>query len=136
MYQVVNGTSYDSRTPKQIVDILERYRENRQFIILHYGDTETGKDWLEEHDVRGRIGRSGGTEKVPLMVESGQIGGPQLLDHCIVRIRTHGKELYRHPLYHTGTVEVKDKEVLVNGQVHARFKTNRQALSWKKRMGL
>jgi len=138
-YQIVNGTYYDDRTNKEVIDILEKYRKNQEFIVIHYGHTtgdKTGLDWLEENDVRGRIGRSTGSIKVPLMVESGQIGGDAILDHCIIRIRRYGNDLYRHPQYRHGTVIVNNNEVLINGKLHATFNDNLTALSWCKRLGL
>lgn len=99
-YQVVNETSYDARTIPEVIRILEACRQDRTRIRVHYGDVVTGKDWI---DVTGKVGRSMGPIKVPLLIHNCRsLGGGALLDHCIVRIVTSkGKrELYRHPLYH------------------------------------
>lgn len=145
-YQIVEGTYYDARTPKPIIDVLEKSRRHRQRVRLHYGDTETGRDWLEGYDVEGCIGRSMGPVKVPLLIHNNRsLGGPEILDHCIVKLRSTGKHggiLYQHANYHTGTIafepchlelpggRILTCAVLVNGQEHARFETNEQARRW------
>ena len=104
--QIVDGTHYHQETPTAIVDVLERVRNSGQRIRLHYGDTETGRDWGDVHDVTGRIGRSMGPVKVPILLYNARsMGGGAILDHCIVRIRPAGNDrgagadLYRHPNY-------------------------------------
>jgi hypothetical protein len=134
-YQIVNGTFYDRRTPRTIVDVLEFVRHRRHLIRLYYGDPETGQDWNEERDVVGHIGRSLGPVKVPLLVARGEDGGPQLLDHCIVKLRLQrGRILWQHPKYHSlnfiirpSTLHDYTADVLRGEEVHARFKTWKQA---------
>jgi len=129
-YQVLNGTYYDRRTPRAVVEALERVRQNHQQIRLYYGEPETGLDWNEENDVEGHIGRSLGPIKVPLLVAPKEIGGPQLLDHCIVKLRFRGgRVLWQHGRYHTRPFSIRpghhpnySVEVLRDGEVHARFK--------------
>jgi len=102
-YQTVNGTSYDARTNQQVIDVLESVKESKTRIIVDYGDVETGRSWKEEFDIAGRIGRSTGTIKIPLLVHNARsMGGGALLDHCIVKISTSvGKRvLYQHPKYY------------------------------------
>jgi hypothetical protein len=67
-YQIVNGTSYHAETPASVVEVLERARQNRTRIHVSYGDAATGKDWLEEFDIAGYVGRSIGPVKVALLV--------------------------------------------------------------------
>jgi len=167
-YQIVNGTYYDARTAAEVVRVLEQVRLKHTRIRIHLGDTEgsgepvsrvtkdLGLDWLDEFDCEGTIGRSMGPIKIPLMItNSRSMGGPGILDHCIVRIRTTGKNgrnLYRHPNYHYGKIVLRaesfpppassgDKRTyeaaaLVNGQIHARFETMEKAHRWIKKMGL
>lgn len=109
-YNVVNGTSYDIRTPEAVIRVLEQTRINRSRIHVSLGDTDTGRDWLEENMVTGYIGRSTGSVKIPLIVHNARsMGGPGLLDHCIVRIRyaSGGHVLYQHPSYHYGVMETR-----------------------------
>lgn len=101
-YKVVNGTSYHIETIDKIVNILEHCRLNNVRIILDYGDILTGQSWGDHYDIAGTIGRSGGTNKIPLLIKTKRsMGGGGILDHCIVNILTSkGKEiLYSHPNY-------------------------------------
>lgn len=106
-YKIVNGTYYHKETPDQVIEILEgsrlSYREKR--LRVHYGDTKTGKDWMEQYDIMGYVGRSMGPIKIPLLIHNKRsMGGGGMLDHCIVKItetvKPH-KVLYQHPKYHT-----------------------------------
>jgi len=144
-YQVINGTYYHRDAPATVIDVLERARKTGSRIRLHYGDTETGRDWLDEFDVEGRIGRSMGPIKVPLLLaRRTSSGGPALLEHCIVKIRPTekgGRVFYRHPKYLMPTFTVRpstepgfEAEVLADGQVHARFRSAKQATRWIVRM--
>lgn len=55
---------------------------------IHYGDIVTGESWLEENDVIGYVGRSTGTQKVPLLIpRANSSGGGAILDHCIIGIQ-------------------------------------------------
>lgn len=152
-YQIVNGTYYHAETSADVVRVLEHARNSRTRIRIHFGDTVSGRDWLDEWDVTGTIGRSMGPVKIPLMIASRRsTGGPGILDHCIVRIRTKGRDLYRHPNYHHGELVIRhetftppsssgDKRTYsaaayVNEQIHARFQSMKQAERWVCKMGL
>jgi hypothetical protein len=98
-YQVVDGTSYDARTPKDLVLLLEKIRANHQRIRLFYGDPKTGKVWDEAFPERGTLGRSMGSIKIPLLIKTARSwGGEAILDHCIIRVEesTGGKILWQH----------------------------------------
>lgn len=101
-YKVVNGISFDQRTPNQVCNILANYCGNRnQRVRLFYGDTTTGKDWFECYDTIGYIGRSTGTIKIPLLIATSRsLGGGAILDHCIVKITIDKQTVYKHPNYH------------------------------------
>ena len=146
-YREVSGTYYNTRTPDAVVHVLERCRLNGTRVRLHYGGSESGRDWLEEWDVAGTIGRSTGPVKVPLMLPTCRsTGGPALLDHCIVKITSGHHVLYQHPHYHYEPVSLRpfaDAQhpdlkvtVCVGGQDHARFSTQEKARRWVGRMGL
>lgn len=159
-YKIVDGTYYDVRTPDEIVSILEDSRKNRKRIRIHYGFTnaaeaqekgkQVGRDWLEENDVTGHVGRSTGSIKIPLMIATDRsTGGPGLLEYCIVKIRdTCGQVLYQHPNYHYGRIAL-DQDwtrqhggkkypfmVLVDGEVHASFETEQKRTKYLQKMGL
>lgn len=108
MERVASGTCYNARTPARVREILESYASQAgrgTRLALHYGDVETGEDWLDEFDMEGYIGRTAGPLVAPILVANARSsGGGAILDHCIVRIRfanrATGGDLYRHPNYH------------------------------------
>lgn len=106
------GIYFHVDTPIEVIRHLLAAKRNKTKVHLHLGDSETGKDWLEENDVEGYISNSMGPLKVPLLLERARSdGGGALLDHCIVKIRTlgaKGKVLWQHPKYHTGEITVHD----------------------------
>lgn len=155
-YKIVNGTSYDERTPDEVIRVLENARQSHQRLHISLGETEgpqAGKDWLEEWDVMGYVGRSMGPVKVPLLIANRRsLGGGAILDHCVVRIRTSagGRVLYQHPKYHFGNLEIRLKaepvtladgrvltvDVLRDGKVHAGFESMEKARRWVHKLGL
>lgn len=103
------GTWFDYDTPPKVRSILEHYRKEGGQIRVFYGDRASGRCWMEENDVMGRVGRSTGTLKIPLLIGEGESGGPGILDSCIVRIldaRTR-EELYRQRNYHLPDMEIR-----------------------------
>ena len=136
---IVNGTTYKDETPDEVIQALERARLTNKRVRLYYGDHETGRDWLEENDVTGYIGRSMGPRYcVPILLyNSRSIGGPALLDGCIVRLLVDGREVYRTPNYkepvftltHEGPGDLRER-VYVDGKNIANFRTEKQALRW------
>ena len=101
-YKVFNDTSFDSSTHQDVVNVLERCRQNRTRIKLDYGHVETGQSWGETSDVTGYVGRSGGSIKIPLLIYNKRsYGGGAILDHCIIQIKESrgGRVLYQHPNY-------------------------------------
>jgi hypothetical protein len=147
-YRIVDGTFYSASTPTEVIQILERSRRTGERLRLHLGDATTGRDWLEEHDVTGRVGRSTGRIKIPLLlVSSRSHGGGGILDDSIVRIRAAkgGAELYRHPLYHVPPITLADYSpantplpyaVNVDGKEHARFKSAKDRSRWFVQLGI
>lgn len=100
-YLVVNGTWYNPSTPPEVIKVLENARVFRRLLWVDYGDPQTGRSWNEENDVRGRVSRSSGPVKIPLLVADGDDGAPAMLEHCIVNIMSaeSGRILYRHPTF-------------------------------------
>lgn len=152
-YKIVSGTYYDVRTPIKVIKVLENARQNRTRLHVSLGDSESGKDWLEENDVHGFIGRSTGSIKIPLLVHNRKShGGPGLLDHCIVRIRTSsgGRILWQNDKYSHGKLEIRQKskpvslsdgrkltvDVLRDGEIHASFESIEQARRWAVKLGV
>lgn len=155
-YKVINGTSYDERTPDQIIRVMESARANRTRLHISLGETSgpnIGRDWLDEFETYGYVGRSTGPIKVPLIVANTRsLGGGPILDHCIVRIRLSvgGQVLYQHPSYHQGTMETRLKaepeklpdgrvltvDVFRDGELHASFESMNKARRWVHKLGV
>ena len=135
-------THFHENTPALVRDILERARYRRDRLKIYLGDSETGRDWMEEYTKFCYVGRSTGSKPIPLVIaNSRSCGGGAMLDHCIVRISQNGRDLYRHPKYNQPKMEiynaagiqdypiVKDLpwEMKIDGKLHARFKNERSA---------
>lgn len=133
-------------TPPAVATALNNLYVTKSRIRLWYGDQDTGRAWPDEYDVCGRIGRSTGAWKVPLLIYSSRShGGPAILSNCIVRIdKTNGHTLYKHPRFHTGLENSKPEYRSDNdyhwfvrdqwGNEQAGFKTEAGALRWLKFM--
>ncbi|MES2089703.1 MAG: hypothetical protein V4532_06975 [Pseudomonadota bacterium] len=105
-------TYFAPRTDPKAAKVLEAYRRSGQAIRLILGDLTTGESWLDEHGVVGRIGRSGGWLKIPLLVEPGESGGGAILTDCILcLVDWHtGKTPYRHPAYREAKLSLSPTE--------------------------
>lgn len=143
-----NATWFDGRTPKKVQRALEDARKSGDRMRVFLGDATTGLDWMEEYDTIGRIGRSIGPMKSPLLLPDGDCGGPALLTDCIVRLInvTTGEEVYRNAKYHipkmvmeeaasydkvdgyTHCVKVENKEGAM--EPRANFKSQAEAAHW------
>lgn len=100
-YKIINGTSYNKRTPDEVISILEDAMNTRKRIRLFYGDPDTGRDWMESYDTFGYIGRSCGNVKIPLLLsKSNSHGGSAILDNHIIRITIEKKNCYINKNYY------------------------------------
>jgi len=109
-YNIINGTSYKIGTPKEVIEILENSRINKTRIRIFYGN-ESGKDWKEYHDIIGRIGRSGGMNKIPLLLKTKRsIGGCGISDNRIIKITIDKKTVYQHKCYKMSILLTKNKK--------------------------
>lgn len=129
----------NEKTPSNLANLLNRLYTSNQRIRLVYGDTDTGKDWLEEYDVIGTVSRSTGVNKVPLLINNARsIGGGSILDHCILKVVDvkSKRVLYQHKSYiePNFTIEFIPSEnrygVLVYDRLQATFKTEKQAQNY------
>jgi hypothetical protein len=121
-YQRFGLIYFHADTPREVVQILNTHRcahrnGRGHRIRIHFGETnaskpDVGRDWMEESDVEGYIGNSIGPLKVPLLLHSERsTGGGAVLDHCIVKITTTGKNkrsLYQHPNYHCPALTIRE----------------------------
>lgn len=79
-YKVVNGTFYDPETPDEVCQVLERARERRQRLAIAYRE--------ESQPEFGRVGRSTGPVKAPLLIHNSRsLGGGVICTRIIVEIR-------------------------------------------------
>ena len=96
-----NGTSFVMGTDNKVMNIIQRAIYNRSRIRVFYGDKETGKDWLEAYDTIGRVGRSMGRIRVPILVKNKRsLVGAEIPTECIVKITIDKQVVYKHPKYH------------------------------------
>lgn len=155
-YTESNGFFFHVNTNSDVRTALAQAFASRSTVRIWFGDIVTGRAWAEENDVLGKVGRSTGRIKVPLLVEPGEDCGGHMLDHCIVRIDVvkrrslrsdesrvdgtkarsvlEGATVYSHLSFHTGNWEVRESDtvgfastVTLDGQIHARFINSRQA---------
>jgi hypothetical protein len=129
-----SGTCYHQETSDQVIRLLEKLQKTSAEVRIFYGDTQTGQSWHDEFDVVGRIGRSTGSIKIPLLVPRDDCGGPGLLDHCIIRIDSRDGTLYQHKKFRVGDMSLSkgdDKQlpwqVFIDNVLHAQFALNTEA---------
>ncbi len=123
---------FSAGTNDKVIQVLTNAHESRDRVRIVYGDPKTGKDWLEEYDVIGRIGRSTGEQKIPLLIANERsMGGGAILTANILKIvRVSDKQvLYQHekyiePEFELGFLAITGQySVLIGGEIQAHFKT-------------
>ena len=135
-YNIIEGTSFSVGTPDKVIAILESARKSRARVRVFYGGDD-GKDWMEENDTIGYIGRSTGSIKIPLLVRTSRsYGGGSLLDDCIKRITIDKREAYRAKDYSLPCLTIKKNEgslpfsVYADGKTYANFASYEKALNY------
>lgn len=131
--------TFDAGTNDAVKAKLITIHKTRDRVRIVYGDPVTGKDWLEEYDVMGRIGRSTGEVKIPLLIANERsMGGGAILTANILKIVLvdNKKVLYQHekygePKFEIGFLAITGQySVSVGGKVHANFKTHDAATKY------
>ena len=131
--------TFDAGTNDAVKAKLTSLHKTRDRVRIVYGDPITGKDWLEEYDVIGRIGRSTGSTKVPLLIANERsMGGGAILTAKILKIVLvdNKKVLYQHenyeePKFEIGFLAITGQySVSVGGKVQANFKTQEAATKY------
>lgn len=108
-YKVYNDTWYCFNTPDKIIQILDDAIENHCRIRVFYGDTKTGRDWMEIYDTIGYVGRSCGKVKVPLLIKNRRsYSGCSILTDNIVKITIDKFVVYQHLNYHLPDMEIRE----------------------------
>ncbi len=150
-----SGTYYHDTTPRAVIDALEHARATGAKIRLFTGDSKTGKEWFDEYDVYGTVGRSMGPIKVPLLIRTSRsCGGGAIGCDSIVRLFVNGREVWKHPNWKPFDYTIRNigademppsnraypKETLqsmgythavdINGENHANFKSLDKAKRW------
>lgn len=111
--------------------IVNNYNRRKTRLRFWYGDNKTGKSWDEENDVCGYIGRSTGNKKNPLLVNNTRsFGGGALMDDSIVKIVDINTKLvlYQHENFEQGIFTTSGNEVLKNGEIYGRCKSEISAV--------
>lgn len=94
-------THFYDGTPEKVKQVLESELHSDNRIRIFFGDQETGKDWEEEHETIGYVGRSAGTEPILILLNNNRsMYGGAILTNCIIKITKNGRVLYQHPKYH------------------------------------
>lgn len=111
-------TWFTEDTPEPVQKVLEAYRLSGKTLRVFYGGAD-GVDWLEEYETIGKVGRSTGPLKVPLLVPKGENGGSAILAGSIIRLVdvASGKELYRAANYSQPTLVIGDSGTTHKGYV-------------------
>ena len=129
---------YNEKTPQAVIQAIDRAYKMNLRVSVRIGDIETGRDWIEEYDTIGTIGKSTGNIKIPLLILTKRsLGGGALLDDCILKITDQQTKqvLYQAENYQPLNVEIVPSDMLeqyqfntmVNGQLHGRHKTLKSA---------
>lgn len=99
-------------------------------IRIHYGDTTTGRDWMEEYDTMGTVSKTGGSNpRYILLPRKDSIGGGAI-GESIVKITAGKKVLYCNANYHQPFVHVVHEDmydVYFDKTLQVRFETWDQA---------
>lgn len=151
----ISETWFSADTPMAVRQVLDDARKSERRVRIFCGDID-GRSWLEEFETVGRIGRSTGLMKIPLLIASSRSrGGGHVLDSHIVRIQDVAtkRDLYRLPAFHVPlmrleatrkddahfaeypwSVKVARRDLSLDRQIvwdtHARFKSEEKAQRW------
>lgn len=135
-----------SQVDEKLISVILQYRGSNERLRFWYGDRDTGKSWNEEFEVLGRIGRSSGTFKVPLVLNNSRsCYGGSLMFSPLVRIDevSSHRTLWKVPNFHVEKLYLQHTPVnrdypwavmqlRDNGDVLnvANFKTDVKAKRW------
>lgn len=128
-----DSTYYGENTPDALIEVLERARVNKTRLKFYLGDNKTGKDWMEEDSKMGKVGRSMGPIKIPLLIKTvASQGGGALMDGNIVKVATSpaGIVVYQHPNYHQPEMRIVEDgggnyshAILIDGGIYSRHES-------------
>lgn len=114
--------------------VLLNARDSHMRIRVFYGDPETGRDWCEEFDTIGYVGKSTGKEPVPLLIPfRNSLGGSPINTEHILKITLscNPKEvLYQHPNYKKPVTVINSatNSLYINGKLYSTFEPGTENL--------
>jgi hypothetical protein len=124
----------------EVCKIIDRCIKNGTRVRLFYGDTDTGREWGEENDVLGTVGRTAGPLKSPILVSKGGCSGAAILEHCILKIMDADtrRVLWVHDRYQAPVFSIREDDkypklpfaASMDGQTCARFTSFAKAAAW------
>lgn len=95
-----DGTHYSAEYPDALVDKMQTARASGARLRFESGDMLTGKSWGDVES--GRIGRSTGTMKIPLIIKTGRSSGGGALGSIVNVSYANAKEggtVWKHETY-------------------------------------
>lgn len=130
-----------------LMDILLKARACHFCIRVWYGDSETGKSRNEEYNIIGRVGRTTGRIKIPILINNSRsLEGSTFFVGSVIRIDDieDKRSLWQLPNFHVEDMKVyeifgyenykyqvaKLSEDSGKWEVQASFKTEKQACDW------
>lgn len=130
---------------EELMNIILRAYKYKFRIRVFYGDIHTGRSWNEDHDVMGKIGRTCGAIKIPILLRRKDSHyGEALLLSSVIRIDDieDKRTLWKLPNFHVEKMTIESREskdypfavmqTQDNGAISniANFKTEIQAQKW------
>lgn len=123
MCKVVNRTSYKDDTPSKVIYWLETSRIRKQRIRIFYGSKDNC--WNEEFDTIGIVGRSAGTNKIPLLMKNSRsLNGSAISDDCIVRIDIKDSKGIIRTVYKNDSIKFDSFNFTESGNVYNETKNS------------
>ena len=129
--------TFSDNTNEKVKQVLTSCYNRKNRVRIVYGDVITGKSYLDEDEILGYVGKSTGVKPIPLLINNSRsFGGGSILTGSILKIiDTQSKRvLFQHencvmPIL---TKEISSHndylyDVIYNGELVARFKTEKQA---------
>ena len=129
--------TFSDNTNEKVKQVLTSCYNRKNRIRIVYGDITTGKSYLDEYEILGYVGKSTGVKPTPLLISNSRsFGGGSILTGSVLKIvDTKTKQvLFKHENYIMPvlTKEISSHsaylyDVIYNGELVARFKTEKQA---------
>ena len=132
-----SGTAYTIETPQSIINVLENARSKGTRIKITFGDIKTGKNWNDEYNTIGRVGRSTGNYKIPLLIKTTRsFGGGAILTDCIIKIVDAKSKiiLYKASNFKEQKIIIGKSDLIeyshaiyIDNEIYSRHKSERRA---------